>query len=105
MFAVNLAMMLLACLSLPRRRDGSRRTVLIVGAISLVLASVVHVLVFLVGAIAVAAILLRAQRNAARGGPRSRLVILLVLIVGLSYLALPENVAGISRVAERAVDL
>lgn len=106
MFAVNMAMMLLACMSLPGALDGRRRKALIVGAISLVLASVVHVLVFLVAAAVAAVLFVRAPRAGGRqAGPRNRLLILLVLISGLSYLALPENVGGISRVAETALDL
>lgn len=106
MFAVNMALMLLACLSLPSALDGGRRKAMIVGAVSLVLASVLHVLVFLVVAIVVAMVFVRAPRtDGAPSGPRNRLLILLVLIAGLSYVALPENVASISRVAETAFDL
>jgi hypothetical protein len=102
MFAVNMALMLLACLSLP----DARRKSLVVGAVSLVLASVVHVLIFLIGALVVAALLMRAPRtDGKRSGPRNRLLILLVLITGLSYVALPENVGNISHVAETVLDL
>src|SRR5262249_8678648 len=65
-----------------------------------------HVLVFLVGAIVVALVVVRAPRTAGeRGGPRNRLLILVVLVTGLSYVALPENVADISHVAQTALDL
>jgi hypothetical protein len=104
MFAVNMAMMLLVCLSLPSALDRRRRRALIIGAVSLVLASVVHVLVFLVGAIVVAIFLVRSPR-AGEPTTRSRLLILLLLVTGLSYVALPDNVANISRVAEKALDL
>jgi hypothetical protein len=105
MFAVNMALMLLTCLSLPSVLDGRRRKVLAVGAVSLVLASVLHVLVFLVGAVLIAALLVRVPRKTGtRRAPRN-LVILLVLVAGLSYAALPDNVGGITRVAEAALDL
>jgi hypothetical protein len=106
MFAVNMAMMLLACMSLPSAIDGPRRRAMIVGAVSLVLASVMHVLVFLVGSVVIAVLFVRAPRAAGqRTGPGNRLLILLVVITGLSYIALPENVADISHVAEKALDL
>jgi uncharacterized membrane protein len=106
MFAVNMAMMLLVCLSLPSALDGFRRKALIVGAVSLVLASVVHVLAFLVCAIVVAVFLVRAPRSdRERRGPRNRLLIALVLIAGFSYVVLPENVGSISHVAETVLDL
>ena len=106
MFAVNMVLMLYACLSLPAALHGPRRMWMIVGAISFVLASVVHVLVFAVCAIAGAALVMRAPRtDGEQTGPRNGLLLtLLVLITGLSYVALPE-VATISDVAETVLDL
>ena len=106
MFAVNMVLMLLVCLSLPGALDARRRRWLIVGAIALVLASVVHVLVFLVAAVVGAVIFLRARQSAAQGSAtRNRLLVLLVLVAGLTYVALPEDVANISNVAETMLDL
>jgi hypothetical protein len=106
MFAVNMALMMLACLSLPRALDGRRRTALLVGAAALVLASVVHVLVFFVGAVVAAVLLVSRRRSTGEGsGPRNQLLVLVVLISGLSYFALPENVTAISSVTESTLDL
>jgi hypothetical protein len=105
MFAVNMSLMLLACLALPEI-SSRRRVSLSLGAGALILASVVHVLVFLVCAVMMALFVIRA-RSSARANPalRSRLLAAIVVVGGLSYVALPDNVANISRVAQTAFDL
>ena len=107
MFAVNMALMILACLSLPDVFKGRRRAYLLVGTAALVLASVVHVLVFLVAALVGAYVLTRTRtrvRTRSRSSYRN-IVIVLALGGGLVYVALPEDVSGIMSVAESAVDL
>lgn len=101
-FAVNLAVMILVCLAVPQL--ARRRVVaLTLGGIALVLASVIHVLVFLVVAVAFALITTRRTRHAPlRPG---RLAVVMLLLAGLGYYALSDNLAGISRVGAQAVDL
>lgn len=106
MFAVNMALMLLCCLVVPEASTGPRRAFLILGAVALVLASVLHVLVFLVVAALVGFAITRTRDPRAPGRwTGGRVLAVVALISGLTYVALPDNVAGISSVAERAFDL
>ncbi len=104
-FAVNMAVMILACLAVPnlaRRRSLS----LALGGIALVLASVVHVLVFLVAAIAFALLTTRRTKGAPRRRLRvGRLAVVGALVAGVGYVALADNLEGISRVGAQAIDL
>jgi len=104
MFAVNIVYLLLACLSRPETSRGRARMPLVISAIALVLASVVHVLVFVVVAIVVAFVFTRSRRA---GGSRvGRRVFAVVLgISALSALALSDNLALTTKVAEHAFDL
>jgi hypothetical protein len=107
MFAVNMVFMLLGCLSHPEPTRRKGRTALLLGAIALVLASVMHVLVFLIAALVGAWILTRPRR--VTGPRRSRgtrgILLLLAVVSSLSYFALSDNVALVTRVAERSIDL
>ena len=104
MFAVNIVYLLLACLSRPETSRGRARIPLILSGIALVLASVVHVLVFVVVAVVAAFVLTRSRRA---GGSRvGRRVLALVLGIGaLSAFALSDNLALTTKVAEHAFDL
>jgi hypothetical protein len=106
MFAVNMSLMLLSCLSVPEAFTGRRRIYLYVGTVGLVLASVMHVLVFLVVAV-VGAVVLTLARSSERGRSRVRRYLLgiVILVSGLSYIALPDSVSNIAGVAEKAIDL
>ncbi|HSN28136.1 MAG TPA: hypothetical protein VLT45_17745, partial [Kofleriaceae bacterium] len=65
MFAINMALMLIACLSLPGIFTGKRTKALVIGTFSFVLASVVHVFIFLIAAGALSVVLLRRARTVA----------------------------------------
>src|SRR5262249_50679763 len=86
-FAINMAIMLLCSVTLPSGR-GTRLHIasLVIGSIALVLASVMHVLVFLVIACAFAVLAMARPRppGAPRGQSR-RLLLLLAIISGLAY--------------------
>jgi hypothetical protein len=102
-FAVNMTVMLIACLALPAFAQRKLKA-LGLGAVALVLASVVHALVFLVVAVAFAFITTRRTQRVPRART-GRLVIAGALIVGLGYVALADNLEGISRVGAQAIDL
>jgi hypothetical protein len=102
-FAVNMTIMIVATLALP---DVARQRVraLVLGAVALVLASVVHVLVFLIAAVLFALVTTRRTRRVAKSRLGS-LVVAGALVAGLGYVALSDNLEGISRVGAQAVDL
>lgn len=105
-FVVNMTVMIIVGLAIPGTFAGRRRIHLAVGIVSVVLASVVHALVFLVAAVLVAWILTRpiaVKRPMARPGRQLPLTALLMAVV--SYFAIADNVAHTGGVVEKAVDL
>lgn len=106
MFAVNMSLMLIACLAAPTAIRGLRRQYLTIGAIALVLASVMHVLVYLVVAVVAAFLLTRGRETAHRRGRVARGLLVLIGLVGtVSYVALPDNVQRITGVVSEAVNV
>lgn len=107
MFAVNMALLLMACMAIPEGSAGAKRASYVsVGLVSLVLASVVHALVFLIAGLIVAALLTAGrQTGQLTGYGRLRLASVILVVGVLSYVALPDNVKNIGAVAERALDL
>jgi hypothetical protein len=107
MFAANLALIIIASLSLPDHIAKSRRLHLVVGTVALVLASVVHVLMFAAASLLVALVITRARRL--RAQPSRRLgwtvIIVLGLGAGVTYAALPEDVGNAVTIVSSAVDL
>jgi hypothetical protein len=103
MFATNMAIMLLACLAMPTLFTGTRRIILVLGATALVLASVLHVLLLLAGSLAVSFLLVRRERRT-KGSTRG-LLAMLAFAALLTYVALPDNVANISKTAEHMYDI
>lgn len=103
MFAVNMSIMMIACLATPDQVR-SRIRAFALGGVALVLASVVHVLVFLVAAFGFALVTTR-RRTVAPRRKLGSLGIVAILIAGLAYGALRDNLAGITRVGAQMVDL
>lgn len=107
MFAINLSLMILACLAIPEVL-ARRRSALMVACIALVLASVVHVLVFLVAAVVIALVLSRVRAPRVASGPkrpRRNLAIMMIVVCGLSFIALRKEVGRITTYAESVLDL
>jgi len=107
MFAVNMSLMLVACLAAPGTIRGLRRQYLTIGAVALVLASVMHVLIYLVAAVVTALFLTRrTDAPGRRAGRTARGLLVLIALVGIvSYVALPDNVARITSVVSEAVNI
>lgn len=107
MFAVNMSLMLIACLAAPDAIRGARRQYLVIGVVALVLASVMHVLVYLVVA-AVTAFAITRRRDPSdrrRGRTPRGLLVMIILVGSVSYVALPDNVAQITSVVSEAVNI
>lgn len=108
MFAVNMALMLLGVLSRPDLLTRRRRIILLVGAVSLALASVMHVLIYMVVAIAMALLLARpvGQAPERRAGAATKYVLSLALVLsGVGYFALRSNFEIVDSVVESFADL
>jgi hypothetical protein len=108
-FAVNITLMLLGCMTVPEAFSGRRRLHLIIGTIALVLASVIHVLVYLAASLLVAFVLLRpraatSERVRSRRVPRN--VALMIGLAGVTvYATLAGDVAQIVNIGGTAVNL
>lgn len=103
MFATNITLMLLVCLAVPSLLKAGVRRRLLVGVVALVLASVVHVLIFAALALVVALIVIETTRGRGTGSYRN-LVIGGLLAGALTYAALPDNVANISGMTNAVID-
>jgi hypothetical protein len=108
-FAVNLTLMLLACMTMPDAFSGRRRVYLITGTVALVLASVIHVLVFLGAALVVSFVLSRPRSDAGARSQTRRFNRNLALMIGLAsvsvYMTLAGDIAQIGNIGGTAVDL
>jgi hypothetical protein len=105
-YAINLSIMLLCSVALPARATMLRGASLAIGSVALVLASVMHVLVFLAIACALAVlpgVLLRSRGG--RGGHVGRLVLVLAMVSGLTCTVMRTNVELIDSYAETALDV
>lgn len=88
-FAVNITLMLLACISMPGVLTKGRAK-LVVGAVALVMASVFHVLVFLLGGFVIARIATRVRvRTSGPRKPRSKWMLALLVVGGLGAATFP----------------
>jgi hypothetical protein len=106
MFAINMAAMMLAGLCAPDAFGPRKRLRLIIGCVVLVLASVIHVLIFLVAAIACGLLLARTRRTGAIDRTaRRNIVLALFIVVGLSYAAMPKELANITNYADMTFDM
>jgi hypothetical protein len=106
MFVVNIIVTIVVGLSIPSTFGGRRRIHLAVGIVAVVLASVVHALVYLVAAVVLAWILIRpAARNVAATNRGRGLPVTILVVSVLSYFAIADNVAQTGQVTERAFDL
>ncbi len=106
MFAVNMSLMLIACFAAPTALHGLRRPYLGLGAIALVLASVMHILVYLVVAVVAAFLLTRSREATPRRGRAARGLLVLICLIGtVSYVALPDNVRRITGVVSQAINV
>ena len=106
-FAVNMAIMLLCSVALPSgRATPLRRASLALGSVALVLASVMHVLVFVVVAcaLAVLAVARRGAPEAPRGQSR-RLWLVIAIIAGLAYTVMRTEVDLIGSYVETAANV
>jgi hypothetical protein len=107
MFVVNMTVMIVVGLAIPATFGGSRRIRLAMGIVAIVLASVVHALIFIVAAVLVAWILtrptVRHTETAKQGGQLPVVTVLLMLVLG--YFATASNIDQTGKVAERALDL
>ena len=112
MFACNMALMLLASLALPAALSRGRKLVLLAGTVALVLASVVHVLGFLVVSVVTASFLvsLFGKADGRFGGAgkvraRAGLALIVLTVSGLTYVALPGNIERVGDTLARAFDV
>ncbi len=103
MFTTNMVMMLLVSFAVPAAVTRRRLTIL-VGLVAIVLASVMHILVFLVASLVVGTLIMRVRTKFSSRRPRAMLVVI-ALVCGLTYAAMPAEVGNITVYAERAVDL
>jgi len=105
MFAVNMVMMLLLCLAAPSLLDTRARRRLLVGVTALVLASVIHVLIFAALAVIFALVAIETTRAPGRAKSSYRNLVVGGLLAGaLTYAALPGNVANVSGMTEAVID-
>lgn len=106
MFATNMVLLLVALFAIPEMLTGRRRSGAMLGASALVLASVVHVLVFFVVAAFAALVLVpKAMSEKRKASPRGKIVGLVAAVCVLAVVALPGNTSNIRRFAEEAIDL
>jgi hypothetical protein len=108
-FAVNITLMLLACLTVPDAFSGTRRLHLALGTVALVLASVIHVLIYLAASLVLSFVLIRARRNENSKSQTKRVyrnISVMVLLAGVAvYTTLAGDVAQIGNIGGSAVDL
>ena len=105
-YAINMALMLLCSVALPARATVLRSASLAIGSVALVLASVMHVLLFLLIACALAVLpglLLRSRGG--RGGQVGRFVLIFAMVSGLTCTVMRTNVDLFDSYAETALDL
>lgn len=107
MFAINMTAMMLAGLCAPDAFGPTKRKRLIVGVVSLVLASVMHVLIFLVAAVVLALLLSRTnkRRSAGERSVRRNIALMLAIVTGLSFAAMPNQVANVTKYANQVFDM
>jgi len=107
MFATNMVLMLLACLSMPEAFSGRRRNYLVIGVVALVLASVVHVMAFLIAAGGLAWFITRSRKPPTKATKASqrRVAAVGVFAVVLGFAALPEDFVNGCSIAEHAVNV
>ncbi len=107
MFATNMVLMLLACLSMPGVLSGPRRNYLVIGVVALVLASVVHVMAFLIAAGGLAWFITRSRKPPTKATKASqrRVVAVGVFAVVLGFAAIPQDFVNGCNIAEHAVNV
>jgi hypothetical protein len=101
-YAVNLSAMLLVCLAFPRALTARRKVCLVLGVAALLLASVVHALVFLIAAVVFAAVW--TWRRAAQRPRQRQGAALVVLIAVLGFVGVRRNVDTIGAYIATAID-
>lgn len=106
MFAINMALMLLACLLLPHMDRKRGRAAFYVGTCALVFASVIHVLVLLVVAGVTAVVLTRTRKLSRGAGRLARTIAIASVLAGaFTYFAMRENIAQLGSTVETTLDL
>jgi hypothetical protein len=95
-------LMIIVLLSEPQQMTTRRRSYVGIGMLALILASVIHVMFFLVVALAASALWLRSRRTVST---QRRVIGFALLAIIVTYVVMPQNVLNIESVARKAVDL